>query len=175
MALRRPSKCANDFKNSYVVIQFCCFSDVDYVITWRAMERLVDLGLVRSIGVSNFNSEQITRILAAAEINPVTNQIECSPSLNQKDLIKFCKNRKIIVTAYSPLGSSNAVTRTPAYLFDDKLQEVASKHNKTPAQIILRYLVRQRTVALSAIYQRIKNVSFLVFRLNWVSYRFRSL
>lgn len=118
---------------------FC--SDVDFVDTWKAMEKLVQLGLVRSIGVSNFNSEQIDRILIEAEIKPVTNQVECSPSINQKELTKFCKDRDIIITGYSPLGQPNPVKKTPAYLFDERLQEVATKHNKTTAQIILRYLV----------------------------------
>lgn len=68
------------------------------------MEELVEKGLVRSIGLSNFNSEQITRILNVCSIKPVMNQIECSPALNQKKLIAFCKERDIAVTAYSPLG-----------------------------------------------------------------------
>lgn len=54
---------------------FGTFRDVDYVDTWRAMENLVRLGLVRSIGISNFNSEQIERLLASCEIKPVNNQV----------------------------------------------------------------------------------------------------
>lgn len=52
-------------------------SDVDYIDTWKAMEKLVDLGLVKSIGVSNFNSQQIDRLLANCRIKPVTNQVTC--------------------------------------------------------------------------------------------------
>lgn len=51
-------------------------SDVDFLDTWKAMEKLVDLGLVKSIGVSNFNSQQIDRLLANCRIKPVTNQVE---------------------------------------------------------------------------------------------------
>lgn len=51
------------------------FSDVDYLDTWKAMEKLVDLGLVKSIGVSNFNSQQTDRLLANCRIKPVTNQV----------------------------------------------------------------------------------------------------
>lgn len=105
------------------------------------MESLVKLGLVKSIGLSNFNSEQIERILSVAEIKPVTNQVECSPELSQKKLIKFCKERDIVVTAYRPLGKANAELKHPPYLFDDRVEAIAGKYKKTAAQIILRYLV----------------------------------
>lgn len=57
----------------FTIGSYC--SDVDYIDTWKAMENLVKLGLVKSIGVSNFNSEQIDRLLQVAEIKPVTNQV----------------------------------------------------------------------------------------------------
>lgn len=59
--------------NGKIPVLIC--SDVDYVDTWKAMERLVDKGLVKSIGVSNFNSKQIERLLANCRIKPVTNQV----------------------------------------------------------------------------------------------------
>lgn len=116
-------------------------TDVDYVDTWLAMEKLVGLGLVKSIGLSNFNSEQIERVLAAATIRPVANQIECSPTMNQKPLLAFCKQRDIVVIGYSPLGRPDPVTKTPKYLFDAGLDAIASRHGKTAVQIVLRYLV----------------------------------
>ncbi|CRK95493.1 CLUMA_CG008962, isoform A [Clunio marinus] len=121
------------------------FSDVDYLDTWKAMEKLVDLGLVKSIGVSNFNSEQIARILENCRIKPVTNQVECSPSLNQKKLIEFCKERNITITGYSPLTRPHSYENDkslpkPAIL-DPKVEEIGRKYNKTPAQVVLRYLV----------------------------------
>merc|ERR1712059_153006 len=73
--------------------------------TWLAMEKLVEKGLVRTIGLSNFNSEQITDILKKGSIKPVTNQVECHPYLTQAKLLEFCKERDITLTAYSPLGS----------------------------------------------------------------------
>lgn len=105
------------------------------------MESLVKLGLVKSIGLSNFNSEQIERILSVAEIKPVTNQVECSPELSQKKLIKFCKERDIVITAYRPLGKANAELKHPPYLFDDRVEVIAGKYKKTAVQIVLRYLV----------------------------------
>lgn len=105
------------------------------------MEKLVKAGLVRSIGVSNFNSEQIAEVLAIAEIKPVTNQVECSPCLNQKQLAQFCKQHDIVLTGYSPLGWPNAEQQTPSYMYDDTVLAIGDKYGKTAAQIVLRYLV----------------------------------
>lgn len=119
------------------------YSDVDYLDTYRAMENLVDLGLVKSIGVSNFNSEQVDRIVNEARIQPVCNQVECSPALNQKHLTAFCKERNVIVVAYSPLSQVNPTKNLPSYLYSDELKEIADRHNRTPAQIVLRFLVNK--------------------------------
>lgn len=113
------------------------YSDVDYIDTWKAMEKLVKSGRVRSIGVSNFNSEQVDRVLAAAEIKPVINQIECHPNLNQRKFLKFLADRNILLVAYSPLGAGQNLA-----INHHTVLELAEKHNKTPAQIVLRYTVR---------------------------------
>jgi diketogulonate reductase-like aldo/keto reductase len=70
-------------------------------------------------------------------------QVECHPYLTQSKLIAFCKERGIVVTAYSPLGSPNSIAKadSPAPIKDPKLQEIAKKHGKSVAQVILRYLV----------------------------------
>ena len=70
-------------------------------------------------------------------------QVECHPYLTQNKLIAFCKERDIVITAYSPLcrPDDNASADSPAPLKDPKIQELAKKYNKTAAQIILRYLV----------------------------------
>lgn len=117
------------------------FGDADYVDTWKAMEKLVKSGRVRSIGVSNFNSEQIERVLANAEIKPAVNQVECHPNLNQLKSLKFHADRNITLVAYSPLGRPHVAEKTMA-IHDPIVLELAKKYNKTPAQIILRYTVR---------------------------------
>lgn len=104
------------------------------------MERLVELGWVKSIGVSNFNSEQIARLLSVAKIRPVVNQVECSPTINQRKLTKFCRDRQITVTGFCPLGHPNPAMRTPQFMYDGRVKAIAEKYNKTPAQIGLRYL-----------------------------------
>lgn len=119
-------------------------SEIDFLETWRAMEALVEKGLVRSIGVSNFNSEQLGRLLNACTIKPVMNQVECSPSLNQFKLIKYCKDNGIEVTAYSPLGRPDFEAKTPAYIFDDEVVAIGKKYGKSAVQVVLRYLVSMR-------------------------------
>lgn len=116
---------------------------IDYVDTWLAMEKLQQDGLVRSLGVSNFNSQQLTRLLNVATIVPVTNQVECSPNLTQVKLNKFCADRSIILTAYGPLTRPHRISGgIQTALTDPKVLELANKYGKTSAQIILRFLVR---------------------------------
>ncbi|XP_037907671.1 aldo-keto reductase family 1 member B1-like isoform X2 [Hermetia illucens] len=124
------------------------YSDVDYLDTWKAMESLVKKGLVRSVGLSNFNAEQIERVLKNCEIKPVTNQVECSIELNQKKLIEFCRQRDIVITSYCPLGRPNPSERKPSFLFENPTKAIAEKHKKTPAQIALRYVFQLGTVPI---------------------------
>lgn len=117
-------------------------SDTDYVDTWLAMEQLQRDGLVRSLGVSNFNSEQLTRLLAVCTIRPVTNQVECSPALTQTKLRQFCADHDIILTAYGPLTRPHRVADGEhSSLEDPTIVGLANKYGKTAAQIILRFMV----------------------------------
>lgn len=149
------------------------FSDVDYLDTWRAMEKLVDQGLTKSIGVSNFNSEQITRILENCRIKPVTNQVECSATLNQKKLTAFCKERDIVITAYSPLTRPHSFAADPSLpkppISDDRVKEIGIKYGKSPAQVVLRYLIQLGVIPIpkSSNENRIKeNINIFDFELN---------
>lgn len=127
------------------------YSNVDYIDTWKEMEKLVTDGLVRSIGVSNFNKHQIERVLEIATIPPVTNQVECHPYLNQTKLMEFCKSKNIIITAYSPLGSPNrpwAKPDEPKLMEDPKILTIANKYGKTAAQILIRYQIQRGNVVI---------------------------
>ncbi|PNF29306.1 hypothetical protein B7P43_G08940 [Cryptotermes secundus] len=147
-------------------------SDVDYLDTWRQMEKCVHLGLTRSIGLSNFNSQQIDRVLANATIKPVNLQVECNPYLTQKKLINFCKSRGITVTGYSPMGSPDSPyfkVGMPRLLEDPKLKEVAQLVGKSVGQVVLRYLVQRGlvTVPKSVTKSRIQeNINIFNFELS---------
>ncbi|XP_014473799.1 PREDICTED: dihydrodiol dehydrogenase 3-like, partial [Dinoponera quadriceps] len=122
-------------------------SNADYLETWRGMEECVRQGLTRSIGISNFNSEQITRLLASAKIMPVNNQIEVNINVNQGRFIDFCKKYNITVTGYSPLGKPGNRSSIENHLDNPAVLQIAQKYEKTPAQVALRY-VFQHGVAL---------------------------
>ncbi|XP_044928276.1 1,5-anhydro-D-fructose reductase isoform X2 [Mustela putorius furo] len=122
-----------------------------YLIHWpmgfKAMEDLVVMGLVKAIGVSNFNHEQLERLLnkPSLRFRPVTNQIECHPYLTQKDLIRFCQSRDVSVTAYRPLGGSS---EGMDLMNDPVIQRVAQKYNKSPAQILLRFQIQRNVIVI---------------------------
>lgn len=122
-------------------------SDTDYLDTWEAMEDLVDAGLVKAIGVSNFNHEQLDRLLSKPNLRfkPLNNQIECHPYLTQENLIGFCKSRGVSVTAYRPLGGSSEGVD----LMDDPvIQSIARKHQKSPAQILIRFQIQRNVIVI---------------------------
>lgn len=120
-------------------------TDDDYVDTWKAMESLVKRGLIKSIGLSNFNKGQVERVLSIATILPVTNQVECTPYLNQKNLMDFCKLKNITLTAHSPLGSGDKPGIKPGdlVLSDERLDAIRVKHGKSRAQIALKFQVQR--------------------------------
>ncbi|KAJ1531429.1 hypothetical protein ONE63_000109 [Megalurothrips usitatus] len=120
------------------------YSDVDILDTYRAMEALVDKGLTRSIGVSNFNSAQLERLLSNCSIKPVVNQVECHPYLNQKRLLGLCRRRGVQVVAYRPFGSPEP----PRLLEDPALAAIGRRHGKRPGQIVLRYLVQNNAIPI---------------------------
>jgi diketogulonate reductase-like aldo/keto reductase len=103
--------------------------------TMRALKTLVDEGLVKSVGVSNFSIKNLRDALAVSDVKISMNQVEFHPGLYQKDLLEFCNKSNIAVTGYCPIAKGKN--------FDDpSLKSVAEKHNKTPAQVSLRWLIQ---------------------------------
>ena len=86
---------------------FCADKDSHYIETWQAMEKLVEEGKVKSIGLSNFTIRQIADVVKIAKVPVSTLQNECHPYLQQKDLIDFCNFNNIKFQAFSPLGSGD--------------------------------------------------------------------
>lgn len=126
--------------------------DVDYLEAWQGLEDCVKAGLVKSIGVSNFNSKQIDRLLTVATIKPVTNQVEVHPYLAQKQLKKFCEDRGITLTAYSPLGNpgstANQATNKDQLLKDPVVNRLAQKYGKNVGQILLKFQAQRGIIVI---------------------------
>ncbi|KAM4616367.1 aldo-keto reductase family 1 member A1-A [Polymixia lowei] len=128
-----------------------CYSETHYRDTWVAMESLVDKGLVKAIGLSNFNAKQTDDVISMARHKPVVNQVECHPYLSQADLLSHCRSVGVCVTAYSPLGSGDrpwASSNEPCLLEDPRLETMAKKYQKTTAQVILRWHVQRGVVCI---------------------------
>lgn len=102
-----------------------------YKETYRALEDLYDQGLVRAIGVSNFNIHHLEDVMATCRIKPMVNQVELHPLLTQKKLFAFCRKEGIQLESWRPLMQGR--------LELPLIQELAAKYGKTAAQIILRW------------------------------------
>ncbi|XP_026463185.1 1,5-anhydro-D-fructose reductase-like [Ctenocephalides felis] len=131
--------------------------ETDHLALWKEMERMVDEGLTKSIGVSNYNEKQLSRIIDNARIQPSNLQIEIHVYLQQKPLVEFCKKNDIAVTAYSPLGSRGIATllanagvdkEVPDLMSNPVVVDIAEKHSKTSAQILLRWLIQRGLIAI---------------------------
>ena len=111
--------------------------------TWHAMERLVENGLTKNIGVCNYNSGLLHDLMSYANIKPAMLQIESHPYLTQEPLLRLCENYGIPVTAFSPLGALSYVEldmagQQDSVLNQTKVINAAKRLSKTPAQIVLR-------------------------------------
>ncbi|RDI44770.1 aldo/keto reductase [Aquicella lusitana] len=128
--------------------------------TWQAMEALVDKGLVKNIGVSNFSISKLQMLLKQSKYKPAVNQVECHPYLAQTELMSFCREQGIHVTAYSPLGSGDRPdmlkkTDEPSLLQNPVIVEIAKTHRATPAQILIAWqVVRKNSVIPKSIHEK---------------------
>ena len=112
-----------------------------YVDTWRALIRLREEGLARSIGVSNFMPEHIERLVAETGVTPAINQIELHPRFQQRALRAFHAQHGIATESWAPLGRSR-------FLDDPVIARLAAKHARTPAQIVIRWHLDEGLVAI---------------------------
>ena len=122
--------------------------------TWTAMEALVQRGLCRSIGISNFNGALVMDLLRYASVVPATLQIEHHPYLTQEGLVKLAEGSGMAITAYSSFGPQSFIELdmkqakdVPLLMDNAVIKKVADKHGKTPAQVLLRWAT-QRGIAV---------------------------
>ena len=108
---------------------------------WPGMERAREGGYARSIGVSNFSVGELDELLSVAETRPVVNQVEFSPFAYRRRLLDACDERELALEAYSPLG-------TGRHLSDERVQRIAGRVGRTPAQVLLRWCVQRDLIVI---------------------------
>ncbi|MBE8517251.1 aldo/keto reductase [Amycolatopsis sp. H6(2020)] len=113
-----------------------------FLDTWKAFEKLYTDGRVRAIGISNFQPAHLERLLEAAEIAPAVNQVELHPYLQQRELREFDAKQGIATEAWSPLAKGGSL------LGDPVVADLAVKHSRTPAQIVLRWHLQLGNVVI---------------------------
>jgi alcohol dehydrogenase (NADP+) len=113
--------------------------------TWRAMERLVDGGKCRAIGLSDIGLDEVKAIYEAARIKPAVVQVESHPYLPETDLLEFCKEKGVVLLAFAPLGHG----MRPGLLEDPVISGIAARVGKTAAQVLLAWAVQRGTALLT--------------------------
>lgn len=109
--------------------------------TWRAMESLLEEGKCRAVGVSNYMIWHLEELLSSSSTIPAVNQVEFSPYLYQKELLDFCRSHDIHLEAYSPLTKGQKLN-------DPRLAAIASKYSKSPAQILIRWVLQHGIIVI---------------------------
>lgn len=104
--------------------------------TWKAMERLQEEGKIKSIGVSNFSIQDLELLKTVSDVIPSVNQVEFHPLFNHPELKAYCQEKGIALQAYAPLARG-------AYLKSPLMIEIGKNHQKSPAQVGLRWLIQQ--------------------------------
>lgn len=129
------------------------FDKVPIAETWAAMEKLRSAGLVKNIGVCNFGTSLLRDLLSYANEPPAVLQVESHPYLTQERLLRFCRQHDIAYTAFSPLGAQSyhqlgMADRSDSLLEHPQIETIAAAHQKTPAQVLLRWGVQRGTAVI---------------------------
>lgn len=123
------------------LIHFPLASNEENLRVWRILEQYVDQGDIKSIGVSNFNEEQLKYLIDHARIKPVLNQFQSYPGKHQQNLIDFCLANDVIPEAYQSIAKNSEKTK-------EVLTEIGKTYNKTWSQVILNYQINQGLVVI---------------------------
>ena len=126
---------------------------VPYRETWEAMEELVAEGLVKNIGACNVGTSMLRDVLSYAKVKPAVLQVELHPYNTQERLVRWCTENGIAVTGFSNLGASSyfelgMAQPAESCLENAAVKEIAAKHGKTPAQVVLRWAVQRGTAVI---------------------------
>lgn len=130
---------------------------------WELMLKLKEKGFIRNVGVSNFQIHHLERLTHISDEIPVVNQIECHPYFQNKEVVQYCKDKKIIAQAWCPLGGSYA-----RFFEKDIFKKLAKKYDKSSAQIILRWHIQRGVYVIprSANVERLRqNLNIMDFEL----------
>ncbi len=132
---------------------YLSLEEVPLIETWNAMLNAKKQGLVKHLGVSNFSVEKLKGLIEQTEDSPEMNQVELHPYLQQEELLEFCHSNNIHLTAYSPLGSGDRADEMkaedePSLLENKTINEIAEKHNSTPAQILIAFHLHRNTAVI---------------------------
>ena len=125
----------------------------NYMKTWRQMEKLVEMGLVRHIGTSNMTIPKLKLLLRDAKIKPATNEMEMHPHFQQSELFQFCIDNNIVPIGYSPIGSPSRPERdrTPddtVDIEDPVIVKIANRLNVHPAVVCIKWAVQHGQVPI---------------------------
>jgi len=134
-----------------------------YVSVWKKMEEVYKSGKAKAIGVSNYDPHHLDDLLKEAEIVPAVNQIECYPYLTQEKVIEYCKQKDIHPEAWGPLGAGKS-----DIMSNTVITEIAEKHGKSPAQVILRWNVQRGVIVIpKSVHENrmLENISIFDFEL----------
>jgi len=121
--------------------------------TWEAMLEAKEQGLIKHVGVSNFSRKKLENLISLTDHTPEMNQVELHPYLQQDKLLTYCEDHDILVTAYSPLGSGDRPERMkkdnePTLLNNEVITTIASKHDASPAQVLIKWAVERDTIVI---------------------------
>jgi diketogulonate reductase-like aldo/keto reductase len=126
---------------TYVDLVLVHFPHGNYSDTYKGLEDAFEQKLAHSIGISNFNVHQIETLMKTAKVKPAMNQIQIHPKVNQDETVDYCKKHDIAITGYSPLGQGSLIN-------DPTLTEIGKKHNKTSAQVMIRWQIQRELVVI---------------------------